>query len=114
MSDGKYKVSTQANITILDINDNSPRFTSPTVFYSWTNDTIIGYVQATDDDSRSKISYFVGPMQNAKSNWHLSIKQDWFLKKVVLEYGIWNCNFVKNSVHRVYIKIDLLLMCTPT
>ena len=57
-------MSTQANITILDINDNSPRFTSPTVFYSWTNDTIIGYVQATDDDSRSKISYFVGTPSN--------------------------------------------------
>ena len=44
-------MSTQANITVLDINDNSPRFTSPEVFYSWTNDTVIGNVQATDDDS---------------------------------------------------------------
>ena len=57
-------MSTQANITILDINDNSPRFTSPTVFYSWTNDTVIGNVQAIDSDSGSKISYFVGTPSN--------------------------------------------------
>ena len=57
-------MSTQANITILDINDNSPRFTSPAVYYSWTNDTIIGNVQATDDDTGSKISYFVGTPSN--------------------------------------------------
>ena len=57
-------MSTQANITILDINDNSPRFTSHTVFYSWTNDTVIGNVQAIDSDSGSKISYFVGTSSN--------------------------------------------------
>ena len=57
-------MSTQANITILDINDNSPRFTSPVVFYSWTNDTVIGNVQAIDDDSGSRISYFLGTPSN--------------------------------------------------
>ena len=57
-------MSTQANITVLDINDNSPRFTSPEVFYSWTNDTVIGNVQATDDDSGSRISYFLATPSN--------------------------------------------------
>ena len=46
------------------INDNSTRFTNLTVYYSWTNDTKIDNVQATDDDSGSKISYFVGTPSN--------------------------------------------------
>ena len=79
-------MSTQANITIVDINDNSPRFTGPVTFYSWTNKTIFGRIQAIDEDTGSKISYFLGTPSNYilldSKTGNLSLNKDyWKLSK---------------------------------
>lgn len=62
VTDGKFVIKTTIYVTIIDINDNNPQFTSDLYqFYAWSNNSFIGQVKANDIDmdGNQEISFFL-------------------------------------------------------
>ena len=62
VTDGKFVIKTTIYVTILDVNDNNPKFSADTyTFYAWSDNVEIGQVTVTDDDQKGSqiISYFL-------------------------------------------------------